>query len=72
MTSVWDRALARAVEVRPLRVAVWMLMAPFVLLGVVVAAVWFVVVAGAIAATAEGWATARARLGGGGGDGERG
>lgn len=63
--TVWDRSLARAVALRPLRVAAWVLMAPFVLIGLVAAVVWFVAVAGVIAGVAEGWSTARGRLEGG-------
>lgn len=63
--SVWDRALARAGQVKPLRVLAFVLMAPFVLIGLLVAVVWFVCVQAVVAGVAEGWATARDRLNGG-------
>jgi len=63
--TVWDQSRPRATGLRPLRVLVWVLMAPFILIGMLVAVAWFVLAAGVVAGVAEGWSTARDRLKGG-------
>lgn len=62
---IWQRALTRALSLRPGRVLAGILLMPFIVVGFVAAVVWFVLVAGVLAGLTEGFVTARQRLKGG-------